>query len=101
MKSHETSLIGQDDADMLHENEDHGVTDKKWNLKRLGRRLVQSQCFQIVLRLYHNMHADVDKYDMLKLQLLSKKCYEDHIPRVLSQLNITFEMAPCRSTMLE
>ena len=40
-------------------------------------------------------------YDLAKLQLLNKKCYDYFVPRAMAELKLKLEMAPCLLSTFE
>jgi hypothetical protein len=43
----------------------------------------------------------VAAYDLAKLQLLNKKCYNYFVPKAMAELNLKLEMAPCLLSSFE
>jgi hypothetical protein len=64
-------------------------------------RLCQSQCFIEILKLYYRLHSDIAPYDLAKLQLLNKRCYEYFVPRAMEDLKLKLEMPPCLLSTFE
>jgi len=64
-------------------------------------QLCKSQCFVLILKLYFSLHQDIAPYDLAKLQLLNKRCYEVFIPRAMSDLKINLQMSPCLLSAFE
>jgi hypothetical protein len=82
LKDFETSSIGSQQNDE--------ISPKKSCIK-----LWKSQCFIEILKQFYMLHKDVEPYHIAKLQLLNKKCYDYFVPKVMQELKIKMEMAPC------
>ena len=63
--------------------------------------LWKSQCFIEILKLFYTMNSDVAPYDLAKLQLLNKKCYDHFVPRAMADLKLKLEMPPCLLSAFE
>ena len=46
-------------------------------------KLWKSQCFIEILKFFFTLHDDIAVYDLAKLQLLNKKCYDYFVPRAM------------------
>lgn len=51
-------------------------------------QLHKSQCFVLILKMYFSLNRDIAPYDLAKLQLLNRRCYEHFVPRAMADLNI-------------
>jgi len=56
----------------------------------------RSSSFLIILKFYFTLHQDVLVFDLMKLQLLNKRCYNQYIPTVMNQLKLNLESPPCK-----
>ena len=65
------------------------------------RLLWKSQCFIEIIKLFYKLHDDIAPYDLAKLQLLNKKCYDYFVPRAMEELQLKFEMVPCLISTFE
>ena len=61
----------------------------------------RSQCFIIIVKYYYLLHSDVTVADVIKLQLLNKRCYNQLIPMAMDQFRILPEPRPCSLSCLE
>lgn len=68
---------------------------------RKGKDMTKTQAFVIILKYYYVLHDDVTMIDILKMQILNKRCYETLVPMAMSQLKLYPEPAPCALRTLE
>ena len=59
---------------------------------RKKKNMAHSGSFIIILKYYFELH-EASKYEMLQFQLLNKRCYETHVPKLIGSLR--FDTAPC------
>ena len=68
---------------------------------RKRKDMSKTQCFVIILKYYYLLHDDVTMIDILKLQILNKRCYETLVPLTMTQLRLSPEPATCTIGTLE
>ena len=56
------------------------------------KNMAHSNSFIIILQFYFELHQ-VNKHDMLRFQLLNKRCYNTYIPKLLREFR--FDTPPC------
>lgn len=66
-----------------------------------GSQVASSMCFLVIVKYYYLLNEEVGLNDILKLQLLNRRCYDQLIPMAMSQLSICPEVRPCSLTALE
>lgn len=70
-------------------------------LARKGKDMTKTHAFVIILKYYYDLHEDVTMVDILKMQILNKRCYDTLVPMAMSQLKLYPEPAPCALRTLE
>lgn len=66
-----------------------------------GPLVASSMCFTVIVKYIYLLHEDISIKDVLKLQLINRRCYDQLIPMAMSQLSICPEARPCSLTALE